>query len=435
MDDTTSRPEDPVTPPASLGTGSSTAPEGAARPPTTGSLTDIRRTESGRMVAGVCAGIGRTLGIDPVIPRILFAVFTLVGFGGVIAYVASWILIPDERTGESYLKRWLGLGDSEPQIRLVGLGAAGLIAVTWTWGWGWQIGPLWVAALVVIAWVGYREYQERRDSGTSSVTPPPNVPPPPAPSYAPPPWAPTAPAPVTPTPFAPTGAPSYAAVPPVPPGPPGPAWGSAPQPAPVKPPKRPNPRHDRGTLTVITLSAMLIVTGVTLVATQGDLAPSVYAAAATGTLALGMLIGTVFGNARPLILPAILAVMVLAVSTVIPRLDAGRIETVPTSAADLRSGYAVGTGEVVVDLRQVSDPAALDGRRLELEVGLGGVRVYVPATLDIDLDASVGAGSITALGYQRGGVQTSLDVRDDTSLPDLILSIDVSLGDVEVIRS
>jgi len=108
---------------------------------------------------------------------------------------------------------------------------------------------------------------------------------------------------------------------------------------------------------------------------------------------------------------------------------------VPTSAADLRSGYAVGTGEIVVDLRQVSDPAALDGRRLELEVGLGGVRVYVPATLDVDLDASVGAGSITALGYPRGGVQTSLDVHDDSSLPDLILSIDVTLGDVEVIRS
>jgi hypothetical protein len=203
----------------------------------------------------------------------------------------------------------------------------------------------------------------------------------------------------------------------------------------VKPPKRPNPRHDRGTLTVITLSLVLIVTGVTLVATQGELAPSVYVATALGTLAVGMLVGTVFGNARPLIVPAILAVVLLAFTTAFPQWDAGRVEARPGEAAALRDDYEVGFGEVVVDLREISDPAALDGRRLDLEAGIGTVRVYVPDTLDIDLDASVGAGSISALGFQRGGLQTSLEVAEHTARPDLILDIDVTVGDVEVIRS
>ncbi|WP_370616084.1 PspC domain-containing protein [Mumia qirimensis] len=444
MDDsTTPLGTDPPGPEPDAGTGR--RPQDERRTPVgTGTLTDIRRTEDGRMVAGVCAGVGRYLGIDPVIPRIIFAVLTLVGFGGVLAYVAAWILLPDEATGESYLKRWLGLGDNEPQIRLVGLGAAALVAVTWTWGWGWGLGPLWIIAVAVIAWVAYREYQERRRTRPAGVVVPPypqgSYPPAPG-SYPPPPWAPGPPsaAPLPPAPpsaaFAPTaprsyGPGSYAPLPPVPPGPPVPA------PTPLPPrPKRPNPRHDRGALTIITLSLTLIATGIALVAGIGGDEPSVYVAVATGTLALGLLVGTVFGNARPLILPAILAVAVLAVTTAVPHWDAGRIEVTPSSAADLRDDYEVGFGEVVVDLREISDPAALDGRRLDLEAGVGTVRVYVPDTVDIDLDASVGAGGISALGYERGGFQTSLETGEHTDRPDLTLDIDVTIGAVEVIRS
>lgn len=472
MDDTTTPPSGPAGEPNAGGpptggptTGGSpaggtgwTAPlQDGPRPLHTGALTDIHRTEDGRMVAGVCAGIGRYLGIDPVIPRIIFAVLTLVGFGGVVAYVAAWILLPDERTGSSYLKRWLSLGDNEPQIRLVGLGAAALIGISWTWGWGWPLGPLWIAAVAVIAWVAFREHQERKQrrapAGAMPYAPAPWAPPPAAPGAPMPPAGSGAPtgAPMPPAPhggpvapaYAPPPRPAYAPVPPAPPrayGPPAPMPPLPPQP-PVPPPaprakepKRPNPRHDRGMLTVLTLSMALIVTGVTLVATGGDLEPSVYVAVATGTLGLGMLVGTVFGNARPLILPAILAVLVLGVTTVLPRWDAGDIDARPATAAGVRDDYEVGVGQVVLDLRNVADPAALDGRLIDLEAGLGTVRVYVPATLDVDLDASVGAGQIQALGYGRGGVQTSLTTHTDTTRPDIALNIDVTIGDVEVIQ-
>ncbi|WP_262850614.1 PspC domain-containing protein [Mumia quercus] len=423
MDDTTP----PLGAPAPGGTGETSPPD--APRPSTGALTDIRRTEDGRVVAGVCAGIGRHLGIDPVIPRIIFAVLTVVGFGGVLAYAAAWILLPDEQTGESYLKRWLGLGDNEPQIRLVGLGAAALIALTWQWGWGWgwALGPLWFAAVAVVAWVALREYRERSRRNAAPVVPPA----PPSPQA--PPHAATSP---YGQPLAAQGPPTrtYAPVPPAPPRPPSPPVVPPPVPAP-RPPKPPNPRHDGGLLTILTLSVALIATGVMIIATDGDLHSSVYVAVATGTLALGMLVGTMYGNARPLIFPALVAVAVLAVSVVVPRWDAGRVEATPSTASGVRAAYGIGFGEVVVDLTGVTDPQALDGRRIQIENGVGTVRVIVPPSLDIDLDANVGAGAVLAFGSERGGLRTHVARHVDTARPDLTLDIDVRLGTVEVTRS
>ena len=53
------------------------------------------------MLAGVAAGIARSLGIDPVIVRVAFLVLALAGGAGVPLYVAGWLLIPDEESGES----------------------------------------------------------------------------------------------------------------------------------------------------------------------------------------------------------------------------------------------------------------------------------------------------------------------------------------------
>ena len=56
----------------------------------------LRRSRSERVVAGVCGGLGRYLGIDPVLLRIGFVVLAIAGGGGILLYVVSWILIPDE---------------------------------------------------------------------------------------------------------------------------------------------------------------------------------------------------------------------------------------------------------------------------------------------------------------------------------------------------
>lgn len=60
----------------------------------------LRRSREDRVIAGVCGGLGRYLGIDPVLLRIAFVVLALAGGGGVLLYLVCWILIPAERPGE-----------------------------------------------------------------------------------------------------------------------------------------------------------------------------------------------------------------------------------------------------------------------------------------------------------------------------------------------
>jgi phage shock protein C len=57
----------------------------------------LMRRRDGRMLAGVCAGIADYLGLDVTLVRVIWAVVTvLTGGAGVLAYLAAWIIIPDE---------------------------------------------------------------------------------------------------------------------------------------------------------------------------------------------------------------------------------------------------------------------------------------------------------------------------------------------------
>ncbi|MGH2634743.1 MAG: PspC domain-containing protein [Actinomycetota bacterium] len=60
----------------------------------------LRRSREGRVIGGVCSGLGRYLGVDPVLLRIAFVVLAVAGGGGLLLYVVAWILIPEEREGE-----------------------------------------------------------------------------------------------------------------------------------------------------------------------------------------------------------------------------------------------------------------------------------------------------------------------------------------------
>ena len=61
----------------------------------------LYRSRRDRKLAGVCGGIGEYFNIDPVIIRLLWVVFTLMGGSGLVAYILAVILIPnhpDQRT-------------------------------------------------------------------------------------------------------------------------------------------------------------------------------------------------------------------------------------------------------------------------------------------------------------------------------------------------
>ena len=57
----------------------------------------LTRSVTNRMVAGVCAGLGDYLGIDPTVVRLLFVLgFFFAGPGMVLAYIIMAIVTPEE---------------------------------------------------------------------------------------------------------------------------------------------------------------------------------------------------------------------------------------------------------------------------------------------------------------------------------------------------
>ena len=58
----------------------------------------LMRMRQGALIAGVCGGIAKWLGLDPTIVRVIYAALTLLSaaFPGVIIYILLWILMPRE---------------------------------------------------------------------------------------------------------------------------------------------------------------------------------------------------------------------------------------------------------------------------------------------------------------------------------------------------
>jgi len=55
------------------------------------------RTRDGRVVAGVCSGLAEYFGIDANLIRVIVAVLTVFTGGvGALAYLAAWVVIPEE---------------------------------------------------------------------------------------------------------------------------------------------------------------------------------------------------------------------------------------------------------------------------------------------------------------------------------------------------
>ncbi len=69
------------------------SPPPADPPPVPRRLT---RSSSDKVLAGVAGGLGRYFDIDPIIFRIGFVVLTIAGGAGVLAYLAAWVLVPED---------------------------------------------------------------------------------------------------------------------------------------------------------------------------------------------------------------------------------------------------------------------------------------------------------------------------------------------------
>jgi phage shock protein PspC (stress-responsive transcriptional regulator) len=125
QDPTTPQAGDPAGEPPTTETPAAEMPPGEA-PPATGAAGDARpheppgdlpptgaasaggaaggprrlyRSRDDRMIAGVCGGLARYFGIDPVIVRVAAVALVFAGGAGLLAYLAAWLLVPDEAKG------------------------------------------------------------------------------------------------------------------------------------------------------------------------------------------------------------------------------------------------------------------------------------------------------------------------------------------------
>lgn len=133
---------------------------------------DMRRSDDG-WIGGVCAGLATRLGLDPLVIRALFAVLSLAVGLGVLAYLAAWLLIPDNDE-DVHLEEALRNGEAASVVLLV----ATVLSVFGTFGWfggGWFSDGAWggnifwgLLSLVLLvggaAWL-WSEWRSRPDPG------------------------------------------------------------------------------------------------------------------------------------------------------------------------------------------------------------------------------------------------------------------------------
>ena len=391
-------------------------------------LSRLRRITVDRKIGGVAGGIARHLDIDPLVVRVTFVVLTLFGGAGLVMYAAGWLLLPED--GEQ--RQPLGLDERSRSVALILAGVLGLCLLVGQWDWFWVPGPLILVALVV--WLVMNKRNESQATREPSA----------APSAAPPGAGPNA---VTPDQ----------------------RWGSAPvmpanegtsqdQPAPAyepyqatyeqtyqQPPQSTryvstaprNPRKRGPKLFWFTMALVALAVGVVGVVdvSGAPVAGSTYPAVALAVIGVMLLVGSFFGRAGGLILVGLLAAAATGIGLASEQWDSENVEIVPRSTAEVNSTYSYDVGEYVLDLTELSDPEALNGRTIEMSVDVGELDVVVPNDMDVTVTGNVdGPGGITLFGEDAGGIDTTSTRTyyggDDA--PRLTLDLKVDVGHIDV---
>jgi phage shock protein PspC (stress-responsive transcriptional regulator) len=404
----------------------------APRPP-------LRRSRD-RVLAGVAGGVGRWLGIDPVIVRVVLVVLAVFGGSGLLLYLVGWLFIPDEGTTASEADRFIARGQrpgSSTRTVLIVIGvvlgtivtvnllSAGPFHTAWGLGGGGSF-------LLILAIVALVLWLVNRDQSGSRPTPPGSgavlVSDQPTESVG---------ADDTSTPTLPAG---YAY------GGPGNYPGYI---APPAVPVTPRPRRSRSYLGLATLSLALILMGA-----LGSLALTgvvnipvvVVLAGGLATLGVGLLIGSVVGRARWLMALAIPLLMVTALVALVPanvrlpkNVTVGDRSWSPTTIVEASSPHALTLGDAVLDLTDLTVPAGTT-TPVSAEVGIGQLTVKVPPGMRVRVTATAGTGEVRIDGLptrsgQNVTVSTELPGFVAPNAPTVVLDAQVGIGSLEVSRA
>ncbi|MCW2847477.1 MAG: PspC protein [Marmoricola sp.] len=377
----------------------------------------LRRSSSDRYVAGVAGGLGRHFDVDPTIIRVVLVVLALFGGAGVLVYGAVWLFVPEDGEPTAPIE----VGTEARRIILI---IAGIIALSVVFGTpffgGWSHGfpvPLLVIGLIVVALFATRD--QRRQSRRRP----------------PPPWG-SVPAPAN----APEGTTMTVTDTRPEPSQPPPAW-LPPTPPAYSPP--PRPRRTGLVLFWPTLALIAIALGTLgIFDTSGAVTISAYAALAVAVVGVMLVVGAFVGRPGGLIALGLLASLGLLVTSVIGAATGSSfsnkdLSAVPMTSSAVAPAYRIQTGTIDVDLTQVSDLAALDGRKVDLRLNAGEITVLVPRGVNVHVDADIRyAGQINLGADERGGFGTSMDrtLVGSTAVgtPTLDLEIDARVGQITV---
>ncbi len=276
----------------------------------------FRRSSSDRIFGGVAGGLGQYWNVDPVILRVAFGVSLLFGGFGLFAYLALWLLVPDEtappgtRISDSWGLRILGA------IVAFIAGGIGLALLFGDANGGVLIGAL-VAGVVV--WIA----MSRR-------------------------------APVV------QGEPAEV----------GYAYGGGQQTAVLAAP--PVPLRPRSYLGLIGLCAAIAAAGIAMLITDN---PTAIMAASLLALGVTMLIGAFRGRARWLLIFAVPLLMLVAISAQVQRADitAGQVTWQPDGD---QQSYFLSLG--VLDVNFDDWAGQPDGDEVNVDVTVGDIRIAAP---------------------------------------------------------
>ena len=53
------------------------------------------KSNTNKMIAGVCGGVAEYLGVDPTVVRLIWVLFTALGGSGLLAYILAAIIMPE----------------------------------------------------------------------------------------------------------------------------------------------------------------------------------------------------------------------------------------------------------------------------------------------------------------------------------------------------
>ena len=153
-------------------------------------------------------------------------------------------------------------------------------------------------------------------------------------------------------------------------------------------------------------------------------------------IAIGFALALTRGRYGLLVLVGVLVVLVglpaLVVDEDVLEGGIGDAEEAPESSFEL-DPFRQGIGKLTVDL---TDPGLdLDNRTVEASVGIGDLLVLVPIDTDATVDAHVGAGRVEAFGKEEEGVDVRLTTISSTSgTEEIDLELEVGIGSIRVER-